>query len=77
MTVPRDKHPIYDHAKPLFFGHYWFTGAPKALNWQIACVDYSAAKNDGPMVAYRWDGEHDLKDENFLSVGGRPLILRP
>jgi hypothetical protein len=77
ITVPRDQHPAYDHAKPLFFGHYWFTGNPEPLNRSVACVDYSVAKKDGPMVAYRWDGEPELIRDNFLSVGGQALILRP
>jgi len=44
---------------PVFFGHYWFTGQPQVLSPRLACLDYSAAR-DGPLVAYRWDGESDL-----------------
>jgi hypothetical protein len=31
-------------------------------------VDYSAA-DDGPLVAYRWDGEANLTNDNFQQVG--------
>jgi len=44
---------------PVIFGHYWFTGKPAVISPKFACVDYSAAK-DGPLVAYRWDGERQL-----------------
>ena len=59
----------YDNAKPVFFGHYWMTGKPKQQSSTAACVDYSAAK-EGPLVAYRWDGELELNDDNFVGVGG-------
>ena len=65
--------PIPEHAriapptdKPIFFGHYWFTGTPKVLVEHAACVDYSAGK-DGPLVAYRWDGENRLTNAAFVS----------
>ncbi len=57
----------YDGARPLFIGHYWMTGVPTLLSPRIACVDYSAGKG-GPMVAYRWSGETDLSQDNFVSV---------
>ncbi len=43
--------------KPVFFGHYWFTGTPTAISNNVACLDYSAAK-EGPLVAYRWDKQN-------------------
>jgi hypothetical protein len=52
---------------PVIFGHYWFTGTPKVISPQFACVDYSAAR-DGPLVAYRWDGEAELKSEKLAWV---------
>ena len=57
-----------DNAKPVFFGHYWMTGAPALQSATTVCVDYSAAKS-GPLVAYRWDGEPQLDAGKFLSVG--------
>jgi hypothetical protein len=55
---------------PTFLGHYWLTGAPSIQNRKTAVLDYSAAK-DGPLVAYRWDGESELHDGGFVAVGGR------
>jgi hypothetical protein len=51
---------------PVFCGHYWMPpDAPKApLAHNIACLDFSAGLN-GPLVAYRWDGEQILKGDKF------------
>jgi hypothetical protein len=57
-----------DADKPVFFGHYWLSGAPTILSPHAACVDYSAGKG-GALVAYRWDGESVLTDQHFVSVG--------
>ena len=56
----------YDGDKPVFFGHYWWTGIPEPLATNVACVDYSAGL-DGPLVAYRWDGEPVLDSRGFVS----------
>jgi hypothetical protein len=53
---------------PVVFGHYWFAGRPEVISPRFACVDYSAAK-DGALVAYRWDGETELKSEKLAWVG--------
>lgn len=66
--VPDGERAAYDSAKPVFFGHYWMTGTPTHQSPTIACVDYSAA-HDGPLTAYRWDGEPVLDASNFISVG--------
>jgi len=58
----------YDNVKLVFFGHYWMTGQPVQQSSTAACVDYSAAK-EGPLAAYRWDGEPQLNDGNFVNVG--------
>ena len=68
LDVPKESHPIYDHSKPLFFGHYWMIGAPQIINSSMACVDYSAARNECPLVAYRWDGEKSLRENKFLAI---------
>lgn len=67
--------PIPAHAriadrrgKPVFFGHYWLSGAPAPQNRHAACVDYSVAKG-GKLVAYRWGGEPSLAESNFHWVG--------
>ena len=49
---------------PLFIGHYWFSGKPRLLKSNMMCLDYSAARN-GPLVAYRWNGEQTLSEENI------------
>jgi len=52
---------------PVLFGHYWFTGRPEVISPHFACLDYSAAR-DGPLVAYRWDGEKALSSEKLAWV---------
>jgi hypothetical protein len=64
---PALKYPA--DAKPVFFGHYWLAGEPAPLADNIACLDYSVAKG-GELVAYRWDGEQQLRRENFVAVAG-------
>jgi hypothetical protein len=49
---------------PVLFGHYWLTGPPQVISGQFACLDYSVAKG-GPLVAYRWDGETELRTEKL------------
>jgi len=59
----------YSHeAPPVFLGHYWMEGIPAPLAPNIACLDYSVAKPDGKLVAYRWDGEQVLNQAKFVSV---------
>jgi hypothetical protein len=76
--LPDTRIPAYANAaaptdKPIFFGHYWMTGKPTVLSDNAACVDYSAGK-DGPLVAYRWDGESRLSDRNLVRTDdGRRL----
>lgn len=55
------------HEKPVFIGHYWLQGTPKALRSNVACLDYSAVKY-GKLVAYRFDGEQQLDDRKFCWV---------
>ncbi|WP_046115562.1 metallophosphoesterase [Aquincola tertiaricarbonis] len=58
---------VSDHGSvPTFIGHYWMTGTPAVLTPTVACVDYSAGR-DGPLVAYRWDGEPALSADRFFS----------
>lgn len=53
-----------EQEKPVFLGHYWRKGHPIKLRDNVACLDYSVAK-DGNLVAYRWSGEKQVKDGNF------------
>jgi hypothetical protein len=62
--------PNYGHEEPpVFFGHYWMPAdqdkAP--LRHNIACLDFSAAR-EGPMVAYRWNGEQTLSARSFVTA---------
>lgn len=61
-----DGFSAYADDVPVIVGHYWETGEPKVCGPKVACVDYSAGKG-GPLVAYRWDGEPDLRDDHFAS----------
>ncbi|HEY3898241.1 MAG TPA: metallophosphoesterase [Chthoniobacter sp.] len=55
---------------PVIVGHYWLAPAkPELLAPNVACVDYSVAK-DGPLVVYRWDGEAVLDDGKFVCCFG-------
>lgn len=67
LIIPEAVRPGYGGDRPVFFGHYWMTGTPRPLAGQVACVDYSVGK-DGPLVAYRWDGERELTAVNFQSA---------
>ena len=53
---------------PVFFGHYWLPADQEKapLRHNIACLDFSAAR-EGPMVAYRWNGERELTPLNFVT----------
>jgi len=53
---------------PVFFGHYWMKDDIKPLSSNIACVDYSVARQGGSLVAYRWDGEQVLENHKFIYV---------
>ena len=60
--------PYPDEAPPVFFGHY-FKPADAPLHPErpnVACLDHSAAK-DGPLVAYRWNGEQEIIPRNFIT----------
>jgi hypothetical protein len=63
--VPPGTLPERAHGAPIFIGHYWMRGFPSPQAADVACVDYSAAA-DGPLVAYRWQGETTLTDSHFV-----------
>ncbi|MCO4756440.1 MAG: metallophosphoesterase [Oceanospirillaceae bacterium] len=60
--------------KPLFIGHYWRDGEPAPITSNIACLDYSAVKF-GKLVAYRYDGEAELRKDKFIWVDVRKEIF--
>ena len=66
VALPHDPRLADYVGSPVFFGHYWLTGAPKRAGEKFACVDYSAGKG-GPLVAYRWEGELELRDDHFIA----------
>jgi len=80
IVGPAQHHRLPDHplpadyagapvdGPPVFIGHYWMSGKPELQSPKVACVDYSAAK-DGPLVAYRWDGEQELDASRFVEAG--------
>ncbi len=52
---------------PVIFGHYWFSGSPSLLSETRGCLDFSVAAG-GPLVAYQWDGESKLTEQNLVVV---------
>jgi|SRR5665647_360574 len=55
-------------APPVFFGHYWMEDSyPVVQEKNIVCLDYSIAK-EGSLVGYRWSGEQELNEKNFVRV---------
>ncbi len=53
--------------RPVFNGHYWLEGEAELMAPNVAILDYSVAK-DGPLTAYRWDGEQKLDAAKFVQV---------
>lgn len=59
---------LYGPDDPLLFvGHYWRSGTPAPIRPNLACLDYSAVKND-KLVAYRLDEETRLNPAKFVWV---------
>lgn len=55
---------------PVFYGHYWRRGRPQRrvdFTERTACVDFSALKT-GALVAYRWDGESEIREDHYVNV---------
>lgn len=66
-ALPIDQAPKgYDGQLPVVFGHYWMTGTPGVLSGKLCCVDFSAAHDHQPLVAYRFDGETELSNDKLL-----------
>ena len=57
----------YVDSVPVFYGHYWRKGEPSVDSNKLTCVDYSACIG-GNLTAYRWSGETDLSNDNFVWV---------
>jgi len=67
LALPADWKGHRYSGPPVLFGHYWFTGKPKVISPQFACLDFSVARG-GPLVAYRWDGETKLSTKKLTWV---------
>lgn len=52
---------------PIFIGHYWYSGPVRLESSKVAVLDWSAAKG-GPLVAYRWEGESTLSNNQWVST---------
>jgi hypothetical protein len=68
VVLPTGVPPGNQSQVPVFVGHYWLTGRPGPQNANTAVLDYGAGLH-GPLVAYRWDGEPELRDDGFVVVG--------
>lgn len=68
IALPASFAPQPVTGSPVFVGHYWMTGIPRAQSPKVACLDYSAAKS-GPLVAYRWRGEDMIQQDGFVVAG--------
>jgi len=59
--------PYDPEAPPVFFGHYLKPASSPLLpeRHNVACLDHAAAI-DGPLVAYRWQGEAIIKPKHYI-----------
>ncbi len=58
----------YSEQEPMLFtGHYWLKGKPERQAANVGIVDYSVANGD-KLAAYRWNGEKEILNENFVWV---------
>lgn len=65
-SVQQQAAPYPADAPPVFIGHYWLrAGRPATLADNVACLDYSVAKQ-GFLCAYRWSGERVLNNDHFV-----------
>lgn len=61
--------PEYTDSKPVFFGHYWFSGTPKILADNVVCLDYSIG-NKEKLVCYQLnEGDKKLSNNSFVMTG--------
>jgi hypothetical protein len=71
-VVIEEAAPYPASSKPVFIGHYWLSAPrPQILADNVACLDYSVAKG-GFLCAYRWSGEQQLTNENFVWIRAKP-----
>ena len=78
IGVPKEaRAAVYPaNAPPVFFGHYWLSVPnPAPLRANVACLDYSVAK-DGFLCGYRFNGESTLNPDQFHKVQSRTIPVR-
>ncbi len=63
--IPGERMWTYTGDVPVIFGHYWFRPPLAVTNPLALCVDYSAGA-DGPLAAYRFDGEPALTADHLV-----------
>lgn len=70
-TIPKELNfPILLYSEeelPVFFGHYCRNGFGSIVRKNLCCVDACVA-NGGSLLAYRWNNEEELKEENIVKV---------
>lgn len=67
LPLPDHYAPTPVEGSPVFVGHYWLKGPLTRRDPKVACLDFSAA-GGGPLVGYRWCGEAEIDDANFVAV---------
>ena len=72
-TIPPEivkfRNPYLKSYPIVFFGHYSLVDGHGILGDNVCCVD-SGVSRSGKLLAYRWDGEPELIESNFVSVNG-------
>ena len=65
-------HPAYrEDAVPVFFGHYWRSGAIELQRPNAVCLDYSIGKG-GRLVAYRHVYDLAIRPDRFHAKARKP-----
>jgi len=75
---PEERTYSYTEPVPLFYGHYWRNWENHREDWTTytACVDFSAVAN-GPLVAYRWNGEPTISWRNYVPHDPKHVAPNP
>jgi hypothetical protein len=72
-TIPPEivkfRNPYLKSYPIVFFGHYSLVDGHGILSDNVCCVD-SGVSRSGKLLAYRWDGEQELIEANFVSANG-------
>ena len=71
-VAAEDRSFTYHGEVPVFYGHYWRNGRPQRgidFTSRTAYVDFSAI-NSGRLVAYRWQGESEVREDHYVNVAG-------